>query len=213
MTADGEPVLQALMDHINREPTESEYAAIGRVALNHTALEYQIESLIWTYMKDVDLGHIATSGQSTDKQIQILKTLVEWNEPEDHVADAIDWSISAFKVLRTNRNNLVHGFNFTADRKGGGLHIERRRKPLIFDSHEIVVLSNGILDGVVNDQRRLAIYLWRISMLISRRGDEHIGHDCAAPDDPTDLPSRPVMPTLLQALPHEPPRSPHRSKG
>ena len=108
----------------NSRPTESDYAAIGKLALQHTSLEYQLEALVWTYIGDTDKSHIATAKMRMNQKIEALETLVEWTEPDDGIADAIEWATKCFNILRDSRNSVIHGFNFTADQSSGSFSLK-----------------------------------------------------------------------------------------
>lgn len=194
-------------DFINGSPEESDYALIGRIALQQTALEYQIEALIWHYMGDVDLGHIATAKLGNAARTEMLSTIVEWIEPDDGIAESIEWAIRYFHILRDNRNAIIHGFNFRADRKAGKLIIERRTKSLVFDAFQVFEINRGVLHQVRNDQVTLSMYLWKLRDIIERRPSEAIGPNLPPPSEPAQLPSKPLLPAPLVPLPHEAPKS------
>ena len=199
-----------MMEMENRKPSENDYASVGRIALNHTGLEYQIESLIWTYMKDIDLGHISTSGMNSETMLKTLRALVDWTEPEDHVAGEIRWALKGFETLRNARNSVIHGFNFSADKRDGKLFIEKRSKSIVFDSFEIFDLAPKVLQSVIRDQGRLGAYIYHIFKTLEMRGPEYIGYTANIPISPSLLPARPPEPRPLNPLPSELPKSPRQ---
>lgn len=198
---------EGVADFINGSPEESDYALIGRIALQQTALEYQIEALIWHYVGDIDLGHIATAKLGNAARTDMLSTIVEWIEPDDGIAEAIEWAIKCFHILRDNRNSIIHGFNFRADRRAGKLIIERRTKSLVFDAFQVFEINRVVLHQVSNDQVSTSIYLWRLREIIERRPAGAIGPNLPPPSEPARLPSKPPLPAPLVSLPHEAPKS------
>lgn len=205
-------ILEAIEELRNERPDEGDYAKIGRIALSHTALEYQFETLVWAYMKDVDLGHIATSNLGVKEIEARLSTLVEWTEPDDFVADEIKWSLKAFDILRLNRNAIIHGFNFKADKKSGQLFLERRSNSVVFDSFMQYAFDATTLQQVVWDQERIADHLFFISRHIDRRGLDAIGPGLPPPSEPAALRPRPPLPHALAPLPREGPISTRRQR-
>lgn len=197
---------------VNLRPEESDYALIGHIALNLTALEYQIETLIWYYMESVDKGHIATARLGPVSKTEMLDTFVEWIEPDDGVADAIAWGSKCFGILRESRNSIIHGYNFKADRKAGKLTIERRTKSLVFDSFLMFEINRDILRQVKRDQEALAMYMWRLEEALKRRPAGAIGPNLPPPTEPLELPEKPALPASLSPLPHDPPKSTRRQR-
>jgi hypothetical protein len=204
--------LSAFKKFKNERPTESDYAKIGRIALQHTGLEYQIEALIWTYFGDTDKGHVATAKMGMTQKIEALKTLVEWTEPDDGIADAIEWAIKCFEVVRDNRNSVVHGYNFKADQSSGKLFIEKRKPGMVFDSHLQFEITPGVLAGICNEQMNLSSYIYLLQKIIDRRGPESIGPGIPAPSEPSPLPNRCALPSSLDPLPHQAPESTRRQR-
>ena len=200
-------VAEAILEGANRRPSQEDFALVGMIALNHTGLEYQIESFVWRYMKDTDLGHIATSRMGIMEIVDTLATLVEWTEPEDHVAEAISVALSHFNTLRLKRNTIIHGFNFIADKRAGKLFIERRTKSIVFDDFLTYEISNSVLKTVEAEQFKLGNFLFQLGRQIGRRGEEAIGHDKPPPSERTPLPPIPREPERLIPLPHEAPKS------
>jgi len=199
--------LEALM---NQEPEECDYALIGKIALQLTGLEYQLETLVWYYMEDVDKGHIATARIGPIGKTDILATLVEWIEPDDGVSDAINWAIQSFHTLRENRNSIIHGFNFKADRKAGKLMIERRTKSLVFDAFQRFEINRKVLEQVHADQQALAMYIWRLERLLKMRPTGSIGPNVDPPTQPLRLPDKPSQPKKLTPLDFEAAKSVRR---
>jgi hypothetical protein len=202
-----------LSEIINQEPEERDYALIGKIALQQTSIEYQLECLIWYYMESVDLGHIATTRLGSVSKTEMLETLVEWIEPDDGVANAITWAIKCFHILRESRNSIIHGYNFKADRRAGKLLIERRTKSLIFDAFQIFEINRDVLEQVSSDQIGLSMFLWRLEQRVTHRPAGSIGHDVPPPDEPARLPARPSEPAPLVPLPHETPKSSRRLRA
>jgi hypothetical protein len=197
-----------LLDSIlNSTPEESDYALIGRIALQQNALEYQLESLVWHYMEDVDKGHIATALLGCVQKTDMLATFVEWVEPDDHIAEAITWAIESFHILRINRNAVIHGYNFRADRKAGKLMIERRTKSLVFDSFQQFEINRKVLEQICADQSNLAMYLWRVQGSVERRPAGLLAPNPPPLLEHARLPAKPVRPASLSPLPHEVPKS------
>jgi hypothetical protein len=203
-------VSDALRAHANARPSEAEYAMIGRIALNHTGLEYQLECLVWLYMGDVDIGHVATSQMTTVEILKALETLVDWREPDDVVADEIEWSISAFNILRVNRNSIIHGFNFKADNSIEKLFIERRTRSIVFDSFDQFELTKHSFMQVINDQNNLADHLYFIQRHLERRGGFEVHLPPNAPSEPATLRPRPQLPHALQPIDRESAKSTRR---
>lgn len=196
----------------NARPSDSDFAQIGHIALNHSGLEFQLESLTWVYMGDVDIGHVATSQMTTLQILQALATLVEWNEPDDHVAAEIEWCLEAFHVLRVNRNIIVHGFNFKADRDLRKLFIERRTRSVVFDSFEQFEFSPKTFMTMISEQDRLADHLYHILLHVDAREVKSITPNPNAPSSPTTLRARPSPPTPLEPLVREKPQSDRRQR-
>lgn len=197
----------------NMSPEVSDYALIGHIALNLTALEYQIESLIWYYMEDVDKGHIATARMGSISKTEMLATLVEWIEPDDGIADAIAWASQCFHVLRESRNSIIHGYNFKADRRAGTLSIERRTKSLVFDSFLLYEINREVLAQVKRDQEILAMYMWKLDRALRQRPQKVLGPNRPPPAKPAQLPDKPALPSSLSPLPHETPKSARRQRA
>jgi hypothetical protein len=210
--ADINPLKAVFDDLINAQPSETDYAMIGRITLQHTGLEYQLERLVWAYMGDVDKGHIATCRMGIQELTDTLLTLVEWTEPEDHLADAFEWAVNAFHKLRVKRNSIVHGFNFEADQKSGKLFISRRTRSIVFDDFEEFELTPAALAQVSHEQVALSSFLYRLAKALMTRGEAFIGHDVAPPNEPTPLPNRPREPETLTPLPHQAPESKRRQR-
>ena len=202
--------LDALRKARNARPSDSDFAQIGRIALNHSGLEYQLESLTWIYMGDVDVGHVATSQMTTLQTIQALKTLVEWTEPDDAVAAEIEWCLQSFEILRINRNTVIHGFNFKADRENEKLFIERRTRSVVFDSFEQFEFDSRTLMTLINDQNRLADHLYHIQFHVDAREVKSLTPNQSAPSNPATLRPRPPSPTPLKPLDREKPQSARR---
>lgn len=197
----------ALKNAENQRPSERDYAKIGRIVLQHTSLEYQLEALVWFYMGDLDKAHIATSQMTNSQITNMLKTLVEWTEPDDGIAEAIGYSIEGFHSLRLTRNAIVHGFNFKADNAAEKLYIERRTKSFVFDAFERYELSSRAFEQVITDQSNLSTYMWRLETLLKQRDNVTLGPNQAALAAPSPLPAKPASPHILSALPHEPAKS------
>jgi len=163
-------------------------------------------------MGDVDVGHIATSQMTTLQIIQSLETLVEWTEPDDSVAAEIEWCIQAFNVLRVNRNTIIHGFNFEADRDNGKLFIERRTRSVVFDSFEQFEFDSSALMTLISDQTRLAGHLYHIQFHVDARKVKSLTPNPNAPSNPSTLRPRPAPPTPLKPLDRERPQSDRRQR-
>ena len=204
-------LLQAFKKFANERPTESDYAKIGRIALQHTGLEYQIEALIWTYFGDTDKGHIATAKMGMTQKIEALKTPVEWTKPDDGMAEAIEWAIKCFEIVRDNRNSVVHGYNFKANQSSGKLFIEKRKQGMVFDSFLQFEITPGVLAGISNEQMNLSSYIHLLQRIIDRRGPESIGPELPAASEPFPLPHRCALPSSLDPLPHQAHQSTRRS--
>jgi hypothetical protein len=205
-------LLAAFKKMANERPSESDYAKIGKIALQHTGLEYQMESLVWFYMGDVDKAHIATSQMSVSQTTNMLKTLVEWTEPDDGIADAITYAIDGFHSLRLTRNYIVHGFNFKADNATEKLFIERRTKSFVFDEFERFELNARAFEQVITDQSNLSTYMWKLEKLLSQRGHAALGPNQPGSNANVSLPSKPAPPQVLKALPYEPAKSTRRQR-
>ena len=203
---------KTLGDIINTIPTERDFAVIGKVVLQHTGLENLLENLVWLYMKSIDRGHIATSQLGIQQLTDMLQTLVDWTEPEDAVAEAIEWGVAAFHILRLNRNSVVHGVNFKADKKADKLFIERKTKSLVFDSFEIFEINHAVLAKITEDQNALANYFYILLGALKARGPSWIGSGIEPPTSPLPLPSKPPEPKRLIPLPHESPLAPRRQR-
>ncbi len=204
--------LEAIRRSRNARPSDKDFAQIGRIALNHSGLEFQLESLTWIYMGDVDVGHVATSQMTTLQIIEALKTMVEWTEPDDSVAAEIDWCIQAFNVLRVNRNTVIHGFNFKADRDNGKLFIERRTRSVVFDSFEQFEFDSATLMRLIADQDSLADHLYHIQFHVDARSVKSLTPNPNAPSNPATIRPRPESPIPLKPLDREKPQSDRRRR-
>lgn len=205
-------VSDALRAADNARPTESDYAQIGRIALNHSGLEFQLESLTWIYMGSVDIGHVATAQLTTLQIAKALETLVEWSEPDDVIAGEIEWALKAFDILRINRNTIVHGFNFKADNSTGKLFIERKTRSIVFDSFEQFEFTSASFWQMIRDQDRLADHLYHIQRHVDARGLNSITSNPNAPSNPTTLRPRPPLPIALKPLDRDAPQSSRRQR-
>lgn len=214
--AESIPPTSALAKHFadfnNRQPTEADYAAIGRIALQHTSLEYQIEALVWTYFGDADKGRIATAKMGMTQRIETLKTLVEWTEPDDGIADAINWAISCFEIVRDSRNSVVHAYNFKADQSTGKLFLAKRTKSIVFDDFVQFEITPAILQQIVGKQVQISSFIYQIQRVLDLRGPKAIGPKLPAPTEPSPLPTRFAAPQKLQPQPHESPESNRRQR-
>lgn len=205
-------IAKALEDAANARPSESDYAAIGKLALQHTALEYQLEALIWAYMGDVDKGHIATAKMGIQEQTDALIALVDWTEPDDGIAEAIEWAVKCFHTLRISRNSVIHGYNFKADQRTGKLFIEQRSKNIVFDANLRFVINSDVLQDLLGQQVRLSTYLYLLQRIIDKRGPEAIGPGLPAPVEPSPLPPKFPEPEKLAPLPHQDAKSARRQR-
>jgi hypothetical protein len=194
-------------DFKNSRPTEADFAAIGRIALQHTSLEYQLESMVWFYMGDTDKGHIATARMGMTEITDVLQTLVEWTEPDDGVADSIEWAIRCFNILRLNRNSVIHGYNFKADQSTGQLFIEKRSRSIVFDSFDQFVITPEVLAEIIARQSQLSFFIYTLQRKLEMRGPDAIGPNLPPPAEPFPLPARPPEPEKLTPLPREVPES------
>lgn len=186
------PITSGLLgEHINRSPEESDFALIGRIALQHTGLEYQLETLVWYYMEDVDKGHIATARLGAVEKTDMLATFVEWTEPDDGIAEVLSWVIKCFHILRLNRNSVIHGFNFRADRRAKKLIIERRTKSLVFDAFQTFEISRDILRQVSTDQTALAMFIFKLNNIVQERPKGSIGPNLPTPSNLVDYHQNP----------------------
>ena len=191
----------------NARPTEADYAAIGKIALQHTGLQYQFETLVWDYMGDVDIGHISTCRMGVQEITDTLLALVEWTEPEDAIEESVRWSVDFFHKLRLKRNSIIHGYNFIADNNSGNLYVEKRTKSIVFADFEEFEFTPDTLREICDEQTNLSTYLHSVSRLIRRRGQQYIGHESSPPSEPTPLPPKPATPKILTPLPHSNPKS------
>jgi hypothetical protein len=205
-------LVESLLEADNRRPSEGDYAAIGKIALLQTSLEYQLEALVWYYMGDVDAGHIATASLGSQGKTEMLKTLVDWIEPDDGVADAINWAIKCFHDLRVKRNAIIHGYNFRADRRAKTLTIERRPRSLVFDAFEVFEISDNTLQNVCAEQEALSRYIWYTELLIKERPRSAIGPNLPPPTSPLRLPPKPASPEALNQLPFQAATSSRRQR-
>jgi hypothetical protein len=201
---------EILADYLNQSPEDEDYALIGRIALQHTGLEYQIETIIWYYMGDVDKGHIATATLGAVARTDMLEAFVEWTEPDDGIAEAIIWTIKQFHILRENRNSIIHAYNFRADRKAQRLILERRTKSLVMDRFQVFEINREVLEKVVGDQNTLALYVYMIFNIMRMRPSYAIGPNLPPPREPAVLPAKPSPPEPLSPLPHESAKSARR---
>lgn len=201
-----------LADFRNRTPSDQDFAEIGRIAIQHTSLEFQLEALVWRYMGDIDKGHIATSQMGIQELTNVLKTLVEWTEPDDTLADCIEWGIECFHALRKLRNDIIHGFNFTADQKTGRLFIEARTRSVIFDSFQQFEITPQTLRQISGEQVILSVFLNQIDLHIESRGQDAIGHDKPPPSNSFRPRSMPPKPTTITPKDHEKPVSARRKR-
>jgi hypothetical protein len=205
--------LDSLKEFMNGKPDERDYALIGKIALQSTLIEYQLETLVWYYMESVDRGHIATAKLSSVDKAEMLKTFVEWIEPDDGLADAVNWAIACFHTLRQNRNSIIHGFNFRADKKAGKLIIEKRSRSLVFDAFQTFEINRQVLEQVNADQKALSMYIWRLNRAATERPPEAIGPNLPPPASPARLPTTHAPPAPLEPLPHEAPKSSRRLRA
>lgn len=183
------------------------------MALQHTALEYQLEALAWSYFGDVDKGHIATAKMRMPDKIDVLKTLVEWTEPDDGIAERIEWAIESFEILRLNRNAVIHAFNFKADQSSGNLYLERRTKSLVFDSFEQINVTQPEMQQLLDDQIWLAGFLRSLQLIIDIRGPDAIGINKHPPVQTFEpLPPKPARPKKMTPLPRQAPISARRQR-
>lgn len=199
-------------EYINSQPTTEDYAQIGRITLQHTSLEFELETLVWKYMGDLDKGHIATARMGVQDITEVLMTLVEWTEPDDGLAEAIEWGVQCFHALRLKRNSIIHAFNFQADQKTERLFLERRTRSRVFDSFELYEISRKTLEQVVGEQVVLSIYLYRLAEIIDARGPEAIMPNPPLPATQQALPTRPALPVKLIPQEREPVTSNRRKR-
>jgi hypothetical protein len=189
------------------EPSEQDYALLGRIALNHASLEYVIESMIWGYMEDVDKGHVATSPLGSIERTNMLATLVDWTEPDDDVAEAIAFSIRSFHTLRTIRNTLLHGHNFRVSTTKDRLLLDSRGKGLVFDAWQVFDFQRSDLERIEQDQLNLLIFMGGVFNAITARPKGAIGPNLPPPVLPCALPAKPPEPQTLTRLDHITPKS------
>lgn len=197
----------------NKEPSETDYAEIGRIAVQHSSLEYQLESLVWRYMGDVDKGHIATARMGIREITDVLKTLVDWTEPDDALADSIEWGIQCFHELRLKRNRIIHGFNFSADQKSGKLFIEGRTRSIVFDAFDQFEICRKTLQRVTEEQVLLSMFLYDIHRHIDRRGLDAIGHDRPPPSELFQSSAKPPLPEKMTPIDRDAPKSIRRQRA
>jgi hypothetical protein len=145
-------------------------------------------------------------------KIEALKTLVEWTEPDDGIADAIEWAIKCFEVVRENRNSVVHGYNFKADQSSGNLFIEKRKNGMLFDKFLQFEITAEALNKIVDEQVNVSRFLNLLQRIIDRRGPEAIGPGLPTPVELSPLPHRCSLPSGLDTLPHQAPQSARRKR-
>lgn len=208
----GKSCAVSIEDYINSQPTTEDYAQIGRITLQHTSLEFELETLVWKYMGDIDKGHITTARMGAQDITEVLMTLVEWTEPDDGLAEAIEWGVQCFHALRLKRNSIIHAFNFKADQKNERLFLEKRTRSRVFDSFELYEISRKTLEQVVGEQVILSIYLYRLAEIIDVRGPDAIMPNPPLPSTELALPMRPPMPMALIGQKREPVTSNRRKR-
>ena len=146
------------------------------------------------------------------QKIEALKTPVEWTKPDDGMAEAIEWAIKCFEIVRDNRNSVVHGYNFKANQSSGKPFIEKRKQGMVFDSFLQFEITPGVLAGISNEQMNLSSYIHLLQRIIDRRGPESIGPELPAASEPFPLPHRCALPSSLDPLPHQAHQSTRRQR-
>ncbi len=181
----------ALLDYVT--PSEKVYAAVGRLTLQWTYLEYMIEVLIWRYVGDVDKGHIFTSQMGNQSLTDVLELLVKYEEMDERGRETITHAIKGFHVLRLNRNKIVHSYNFF-EMPDSGIEFSGRKKVRLFSEFDQYSLSIEQLDQQVAAVSTWGWFLHRaVDAVSDRRGADPENE----PIEWRPWPEKPPLPEML----------------
>jgi hypothetical protein len=177
-------------------PSDSVYAAVGKITLYWTYIEYTLENLIWRYVGDVDIGHMFTSQLGNTTLTEILETMIAHEESDALGRETIQHAIEGFHVLRLNRNKIVHSFNFFVQ-PGAGVRFSGRRKVRVIEDFDEYLITIDQLNGQVSDLATWGTFLHNIVDAVS---DRRFSEFEQTADEWRPWPDKPPLPHKLEPL-------------
>lgn len=178
-------------------PGDAVYAAVGRIALYWTYVEYLVEVLIWRYVGDVDIGHILTSKLSNPDRAEVLDILSKHEESDPAGRNRIEHAIKGFKILRVNRNKIIHSYNFFTQ-PGSGIRFSGRKKVRVMEAFDEYLVTVDQLNQLVSGLIAWGDFLQKIiNAVTDRRGLDPDNE----PIEWRAWPDRPRLPEKLTPLP------------
>jgi hypothetical protein len=93
--------------HEMKESAEAVYL-LGLISFQWNMVEHHMSTLIWNYAGGYELGASITAGLGNQTRGEVLLSLSRKAEKNRELQDRIEFIAKAFRILRENRNILMH---------------------------------------------------------------------------------------------------------